>query len=884
MTTFYFNPYALISFASFIIMILMGILLWRKYYTSQAKFVLLLFASNAIYSLFYSFEISFKTIQEVIWFYRLEYFGIPFLATFYFMFALHFSGRSNWLTLKNRLMIFSIPLITLVLDFTNEYHHLFYTEERMNLAGPFPSFTFVPGVWYYIHQGYVILLMILSLFLLIKMLKSKALLYKRQLQLILLATTFPFLGYIAYQVHLVPFGIDPVSFTFTLTGIIIFIALTRFKLFDLVPIARFKLFEQIQEGVLVFDVNNRLVDFNLTVSKQLNFSKKDLGFTANDLNSRWPELLDFIENNNKGKLELKRFEDGKAFSYDINLIELENSKDVRSGKLVVIRDISDLINTEHERNITASKLDAVISAMPDMMLVIDSKGVFTDFFASETDHFFLNKEEVLGASLHQMFNKEEADILLGRLSDCLMTNRMNTYQYEMNFSGDLKHYEVRINKLDDNQVLVIVRDVSESVGMRHDLLYQSGFQKILMELASRFIYISSSETDAVINDALRQIGDYIGVERSYIFRYDFENGTMFNSHEWYSSGTNTVLMSQQSIPIHMISDWTELHKIGKPTLVENLKQLNPNNALREKLESIGTKSLLTIPMISQKNCLGFVGFASTKNNKKWFDSEISLLKIFTGMLANLQEKIILEQSLAEARIKADASNKLKTALINNISHEIRTPLNGIIGFGEIIANEQLSLDEKNKFLAVVQESSERLIQTIDDYLDISMLVTGNLEVHKMQFVISRMIDEVIEEFAEPCKLKQIVILSEVPVSLQSLSLHSDYDLIRKVFNHLVGNSLKFTAKGSIHIGMTQNGGQVTLYVKDTGIGIAENAQKYVFDSFMQEDFSSTRMYEGSGLGLSVVKGIVTLLGGEIHLSSTKGIGTTFSFTLPIDIK
>jgi signal transduction histidine kinase len=84
--------------------------------------------------------------------------------------------------------------------------------------------------------------------------------------------------------------------------------------------------------------------------------------------------------------------------------------------------------------------------------------------------------------------------------------------------------------------------------------------------------------------------------------------------------------------------------------------------------------------------------------------------------------------------------------------------------------------------------------------------------------------------------------------------------------------------------MAKNGEQITLYVKDTGIGIAENAQKYVFDSFIQEDFSSTRLYEGSGLGLSIVKGIVTLLGGEIHLSSTKGIGTTFSFTLPIDTK
>jgi len=281
-------------------------------------------------------------------------------------------------------------------------------------------------------------------------------------------------------------------------------------------------------------------------------------------------------------------------------------------------------------------------------------------------------------------------------------------------------------------------------------------------------------------------------------------------------------------------------------------------------------------MISQKNCLGFVAFESVKDKRNWSDSEISLLKIFTGMLANLQEKITIEQSLVEARIKAEASNKLKTAFMNNISHEIRTPLNGIIGFGEIIANEQLSLDEKNKFLMVVQESSERLIQTIDDYLDISMLVTGNLEPHLMNFNMARLIEETVDDFSEIGNLKKITILAEIPDELKKLSVYSDYDLIRKVFNHLIGNSLKFTEKGNIWIGMSIENDKAKLFVKDTGIGIGENAQKYVFDSFMQEDFSSTRMYEGSGLGLSIVKGIGSILGGEISLTSVKGEGTTFT--------
>ncbi len=879
-TTFYYNPFALISFSSFLIMMMLGILLWQKYYTSQTKYAVFLFGANAIYSFFYAFEISFKSLDEIIWFYRLEYFGIPFLSVFYLMFALHFSGRNRWLTARNKILIFTIPVITLLLVLTNELHHLFYVREYMNLSGPFPSFSFVPGYWYYVHQIYVIVVMLVSLVILGTMIRSSSSIYRKQLIFLLAATIFPFLGYLAYQLHLVPFGIDPVSSTFTLTGITVYVALARFKLFDLVPIARTKLFEKIQDGLLVLDLNNRMVDFNPTVCLQLQISRKDLGKSIGELVGYWPEIKIFIESNQKGKLELQRYVERQSYFYSIEILELENSKNIKQGKLVVIKDITDLINKERERNYTASKLDAVIKAMPDMMFVIDSNGVFTDYFSSDPEKLFLNKDEVLGATLNHLFNKEEADTLMALLKDCLATNKLTTHQYEMSFPGTKKNYEARISRLDEAHVLAIIRDITESQEMKQDLLYQSGFQKILMQLASRFIYISTSETDFVINDSLRQIGTYIGVDRSTIFRYDFEKNTMTNSHEWCSEGTSSLIDQRQNISMEPIVDWTRAHQLREPATVENLKKLNSGNPVRLWLEAMEMQSILTIPMISQKNCLGFLGFESVVAKRAWFDSEISLLKIFTGMLANLQEKITIEHSLVEAKIKAEASNKLKTAFMNNISHEIRTPLNGIIGFGEIIANEQLSLEEKNQFLTVVQESSERLIRTIDDYLDISMLVTGNQEINPKHFNVSLLIEEVIDEFTPLANQKQISISSSVPEAFRELFLYSDYELIRKILSHLVSNSLKFTEKGSVLIGLNHENDQISIFVKDTGIGIAENAHQYVFDSFMQEDFSSTRLYEGSGLGLAIVKGIVTLLGGDISLTSVKGEGTTFNFTIP----
>lgn len=865
-------------------MLMLGFLLRFRYYSALTRYATRIFWANAIYSFFYSFEISFRTLKEITWFYRLEYFGIAFLSSCVLMFVLQFSGKGKWLTWWNQLLILAIPLITVVMVFTNEYHHFFYDKESMNLSGPFPAFSFVPSFWYYIHQGYVILAMILSIIILGRMVKHSVSIYRKQILFLIIATLFPFVGYLAYQLHLVPFGIDPVSFTFSLTGIVIFFALSNFKLFDLQPIARSILFEKIQDGVMVFDKSNRLVDFNPAIGRKLDFSKSDLGKSIPELYSQWPELMEFTRSNQQGILDLEQIVDGQKFYYNIHVLELENSENNKEGKLVVIKDISDLINKEHERKSTATKLDTVIHAMPDMLFVINSKGIFIDFYVPDSQNLFLNKEEVLGASLRDLFNQEESDILMEMLRNCLNSSELTTFQYEMNFPGTLKYYETRISRLDTSSALVIVRDVSESHEMKQDLLYQSGFQRILMQLASNFIQISTTETDRVINDSLEQIGNYIGVERCCVFLYDTEKQTLTNSHEWCDPEMPSRIGVRQGLPLSIIEDWYNLHVKGVTTMVENLKNHDPQSQVRRLFEFMGIRTAITVPMISQKNCLGFVGFESLKESRKWSDSEVSLLKIFTGMMASVLEKTGIEKSLSEASIKAEASNRLKTAFMNNISHEIRTPLNGIIGFGEIIANEHLSLEEKNKYLSVVQESSERLIQTIDDYLDISMLVTGNQEVNLSPFNITELMVKVAREFSEQGLVKNIPVTAVVPDGLSQLTVFSDYELIRKVLNHLVGNSLKFTEAGSITIGLNLENNKVLLSVKDTGIGIVEEARESVFDSFMQEDFSSTRTYQGSGLGLSIVKGIVTLLGGEISLTSRKGKGTTFYISLPVNEK
>jgi len=238
--------------------------------------------------------------------------------------------------------------------------------------------------------------------------------------------------------------------------------------------------------------------------------------------------------------------------------------------------------------------------------------------------------------------------------------------------------------------------------------------------------------------------------------------------------------------------------------------------------------------------------------------------------------------LSEAKEKAEASDRLKTAFMQNISHEVRTPLNGIIGFGSLLSEPDISEQDRIQFLSLLKASSNRLVNTITDYMDISLLVSGLMEVNIKPVKIGKVLSEINNKFSTLCKIKNITLNIILHQEGEDFEIHTDYELLQKVISHLVDNAIKFTHFGSVNIGFKADREIVEIYVTDTGIGIEQNSQERIFESFMQENVSSTRGHEGSGLGLSIIKGVLNLLGGEIRVESVKGEGSTFIVSLPVE--
>ena len=252
-----------------------------------------------------------------------------------------------------------------------------------------------------------------------------------------------------------------------------------------------------------------------------------------------------------------------------------------------------------------------------------------------------------------------------------------------------------------------------------------------------------------------------------------------------------------------------------------------------------------------------------------------------GSMHDITDRKNAIDALRLGKEKAEASDRLKTAFLNNISHEVRTPLNGILGFAELISVPDLSEEEKSDSISLLHESSDRLLNTITDYMDISLITSGNMSVNNKTFIPGQLLRKIYENSNPKCSKKKLELLLQIPGQAKTLPVYSDPEIFQKIISHLLDNAIKFTEKGSINLGFIKHEKDLEFFVKDTGIGIGKESLGIIFDNFTKGDTGPLRLTEGSGLGLSIVRGLIEVLAGTISVESEIGAGSRFSFTIPL---
>ena len=240
----------------------------------------------------------------------------------------------------------------------------------------------------------------------------------------------------------------------------------------------------------------------------------------------------------------------------------------------------------------------------------------------------------------------------------------------------------------------------------------------------------------------------------------------------------------------------------------------------------------------------------------------------------------ITKELERQKIKAEESDKMKSAFLANMSHEIRTPMNGILGFTDLLKSHNYSEAEQEHFVEVIQQSGKRMLTTINNIITISKIESGVETLQITEIDIEKIIHELYQFFIEEARKKGIALIMEKEESNLNHTFCSDTHKINSILTNLIKNALKFTQKGSVRIGYSITDNMASFYVSDTGIGISKEKQKAIFNYFVQADSSHSRRFEGSGLGLSISSEYTKMLNGEIWVESENNKGSTFRVNIP----
>ncbi len=341
---FTYNAYAIILLACGLATIILSNYIFRKGGKAVQWFSLMMF-SNSIWSIAYGLELASSSLSTIKFFINIEYLGIATLPLNWFLFCLHFCGKDCWYKKPlNLTLLLIVPIITILMVWTNQYHHLYYKNITVDTSGPFPMADIDTGLWYQFFTVYFYLLLACGCYLILAKFRTSDPIYKKQNYSIIVAAFIPWIANFCYLLGYRPLGhVDITPFAFIVTSFLILIGIFRFKLFDIIPIAREKVLELMRDGFFVLDQQNRVIDYNKSIKKyiQLKKGKKLIGAALEDIFPDQPAFFERINAHAPGKMELNLVVNDENLFLEADILFLNDNKINSDFSIIKLQDLTD---------------------------------------------------------------------------------------------------------------------------------------------------------------------------------------------------------------------------------------------------------------------------------------------------------------------------------------------------------------------------------------------------------------------------------------------------------------------------------------------------------------------------------------------------------------
>lgn len=603
----------------------------------------------------------------------------------------------------------------------------------------------------------------------------------------------------------------------------------------------------------------------------------------------------------------------RYYSYKSSLFSEEN------GEPLVICFAVDVTEQEENRQQlirSEEELEVAISSINDVVVLIDNqKSIFKcwtnlDFLPEGNQCLAKNMEEAFSLIL-----KDQTHLLMREYEEACQRFTPTEIVLSATLNGNLKWLQFKISPIKSSalnvQASIHIRDITQQY--IDDEVSARQLEK-LQRYQSCLGRLSRTDLAAIrlLHQTLRMICEETAkaMQMEVCSYWEFlsyagelECKVIYGGEQFSHSKGQRIIFTKKEFPFYF-----SLMESGKPVCVRDAaSEIGSSNFYKNFMKEANVKSFLKTPIFLHGRFHGIFCIEKIGENYLWDNQDISFAESIVTIMSlaieahsnklaeekSLRYSMELEKTndemrkmmitLAEARKKAEESEKLKSIFLANMSHEIRTPMNAILGFAELLENPNTQEKKRQQFSSLIRERAQDLWVIINNVLDYSILEAGQVSLIEVEGNIDELIERLICGLrleATYLKNKNIVLKNKNELEGSDNLIIADFIRLYQVLSNILSNAIKFTHEGVVEVGCRQAGNLLLFYVSDTGMGIPRDKASLIFESFRQADETIHQKHGGSGLGLAISKGIVEMWGGQIWVESEFNRGSTFYFTLP----